>query len=331
MGSFFAYISFLKSQKMKQLFILLLGIACQICLSQTVQNKHRPAKGVKLIVLGNVQDAGSPQIGCQKVCCADLWKHPQQDRKVASIGVTDYDLQKTYIFDATPDFTQQVQLLHDHAGTPKKTAPDGIFITHAHIGHYTGLMYLGKEGMNSKNVPVYTMPELKAFFENNGPWSQLVKLNNISLREMQNEAPVQLSTNLEITPVQVPHRDEYSETVGYLIKGPHKKALFIPDIDKWNKWKHNITDFIKNVDYAFLDGTFYDAEEVGNRNLADIPHPFITESMEAFKNLPQKERKKIFFIHFNHTNKLLQPYSEQSRQVLERGFNIARLGEEVEL
>ncbi|KMQ65742.1 pyrroloquinoline quinone biosynthesis protein PqqB [Chryseobacterium angstadtii] len=318
---------------MKQMFTLLLGmmVTCQTYQSQTVQNKNLSAKGVKLIVLGNVQDAGSPQIGCTKECCADLWKHPQQDRKVASIGVADYNLQKTYIFDATPDFTQQVQLLQASLGIPEKTAPDGVFITHAHIGHYTGLMYLGKEAMNSKNVPVYTMPKLKVFFETNGPWSQLVKLNNITLQEMQNETPVKLSTNLEVTPVQVPHRDEYSETVGYIIKGPHKKALFIPDIDKWNKWKHSITEYIKNVDYAFLDATFYDAEEIGNRNMADIPHPFVIESMELFKNLSPKEKKKVFFIHFNHTNKILRTDSEQSRQVLKNGFNIARLGDEVEL
>lgn len=318
---------------MKKILTLLLGmiVTSQTYQSQTVQNKNPTTKGIKFIVLGNVQDAGSPQIGCTKECCADLWKHPQQDRKVASIGIMDHDSKKTYIFDATPDFTQQVQLLQERSGMPEKAVPDGIFITHAHIGHYTGLMYLGKEAMNSKNVPVYAMPKLKAFFENNGPWSQLVKLNNVALQEMQNEVPVQLSTNLEITPIQVPHRDEYSETVGYIIKGPHKKALFIPDIDKWNKWKHSITDYIKNVDYAFLDGTFYDAEEVGYRNVADIPHPFVTESMELFKNLTPKEKKKIFFIHFNHTNKILRTDSEQSRLVLKNGFNIARLGEEVEL
>ncbi|KFF23080.1 MBL fold metallo-hydrolase [Chryseobacterium sp. JM1] len=318
---------------MKKMLTLLLGmtVTFQTYQSQTVQNKNPPTKGVKLIVLGNVQDAGSPQIGCKKECCANLWKHPQQDRKVASIGIMDYEVQKTYIFDATPDFTQQVHLLQERSGMPEKTVPDAIFITHAHIGHYTGLMYLGKEAMNSKNVPVYTMPKFKVFLENNGPWSQLVKLNNVTLREMQNEVPVKLSANLEVTPIQVPHRDEYSETVGYLMKGPHKKALFIPDIDKWNKWKHSITDYIKDVDYAFLDATFYDAEEVGYRNVADIPHPFVIESMELFKNLTSKEKKKIFFIHFNHTNKILDTDSEQSRQVLKNGFNIARLGEEVEL
>lgn len=314
---------------MKLLFFLLLSISlsCQT----TKQNAKNLDKGVKLIVLGNVQDAGSPQAGCKKECCVDLWKHPDMSRKIISIGVIDHDLKENYLFDISPDFTQQIQLLQERAGTSEKITPDGIFITHAHIGHYTGLMYLGKEAMNSKNTPVYVMPKLKKYLENNGPWSQLVNTKNIITKDVQNEVPVKLSSNLQVTPIQVPHRDEFSETVGFMIEGPKKKALFIPDIDKWNKWKHNITDFIKKVDYAFLDATFYDAEEIGYRDISEIPHPFVVESMELFKNLSAKDKKKIYFIHFNHTNKLLNKESKQSKTVLANGFNIARLGDEIEL
>lgn len=314
---------------MKLLFFLLLSISlsCQT----TKQNAKNTDKGVKLIVLGNVQDAGSPQVGCKKECCADFWKHPDMSRKIISIGVIDHDLRENYLFDISPDFTQQIQMLQEHAGTSEKTTPDGIFITHAYIGHYTGLMYLGKEAMNSTNTPVYAMPKLKKYLENNGPWSQLVNTKNIIIKDIQNEVPVKLSLNIQVTPIQVPHRDEFSETVGFMIEGPKKKALFIPDIDKWNKWKHNITDIIKNVDYAFLDATFYDAEEIGFRDVSEIPHPFVVESMELFKNLSAKDKKKIYFIHFNHTNKLLNKDSKQSKTVVANGFNIARLGDEIEL
>ena len=37
-----------------------------------------------------------------------------------------------------------------------------------------------------------------------------------------------MSYKYSVTPIQVPHRDEYSETAGYIIKGKNKKALFIP-------------------------------------------------------------------------------------------------------
>ena len=137
-----------------------------------------------------------------------------------------------------------MHLLKAHSAFAEKETPDGIFLTHAHIGHYTGLMYLGKEAMNSSNVPVYAMPRMKTFLEENGPWSQLAKAQNIALQEMQADSSISLTANLTVTPILVPHRDEFSETVGYIISGPAKKALFIPDIDKWEKWDLDIIQMI---------------------------------------------------------------------------------------
>jgi len=169
------------------------------------------------------------------------------------------------------------------------------------------------------------MPKMQGFLENNGPWSQLVSNKNISLQELKDNEEVALTSSLKVVPFTVPHRDEYSETVGYKINGPNKSVLFIPDIDKWGKWKTDIVSEIKKVDYAFLDATFYDSEEINNRDISEIPHPFVIESMELFKNLLPAEKEKIHFIHFNHTNPLLNPDSEQSKEVLKKGFQIARL------
>lgn len=224
----------------------------------------------------------------------------------------------------------QMDLLQN-ASFPTSTTPDGIFLTHAHIGHYTGLMFLGKEAMNANKVPVYAMPQMKTYLETNGPWSQLVKTENISIQSLQNNVEVRLSEELRIIPFQVPHRDEYSETVGYKIIGPTKSALFIPDIDKWEKWEKDIIAEIATVDYAFIDATFYDAEEINNRDISTIPHPFVVESMNAFEYLSKAEKGKVYFIHFNHTNPLLNPGSRQTKKVLKAGFRIARLGDKFRL
>lgn len=278
-----------------------------------------------LVVLGTVQDAGSPQIGCTKDCCKNLFSKPDQNRKVVSLGLIDKQKTSVYLFEATPDITAQLRQLKNYSN--KSTdLPDGIFLTHAHIGHYSGLMYMGREAMNAKNIPVYTMPKMKKFLETNGPWSQLVSLQNISLQNLQNNTKIELDKDLSVTPFLVPHRDEYSETVGYQITGPNKKALFIPDIDKWEKWNRNIDSVIANVDYAFIDATFFDAAEINNRDISEIPHPFIIESMQRFDKLPAKEKNKIYFIHFNHTNPLLQPNSLAAKTVLAKGFKIARIG-----
>lgn len=314
------------------LFISLIICSCQ----SRVEKKEsivpedgtlKTITGTSLIVLGTMQDAGSPQAGCTKDCCKDLFLQPDKERRVVSLGLIDALNKKNYIIEATPDLPQQLKALKRYSSFSNKETPDGIFVTHAHIGHYSGLMYLGKEAMNTDSTLMYAMPRMKVFLSQNGPWSQLVNTKNISLHEMTDQKEIQLSPGLKIIPFIVPHRDEFSETVGYRIIGPNKKALFIPDIDKWEKWSTDIKDAIAGVDYAFIDGTFYDAAEINNRDISTIPHPFIIESMKLFKDLPTTEKKKIWFIHFNHTNPVINKTSEQAKWVLKSGFNIAGIND----
>ena len=284
-----------------------------------------------IIVLGTIQDAGSPHMGCEKSCCISLFENPDPNRKVVSLGLVDPLEKKYWLIEASPDFITQCRELKKISAFEHGKSPDGIFLTHAHIGHYTGLMYLGKESYNSKNVPVFAMTRMKGFLIKNGPWSQLFKLNNIRINNINHQEEIKLSNNLSITPFLVPHRDEFSETVGFKINGPKKSVLFIPDIDKWGKWNKNLIKEIKNVDIALLDGTFYDNKEVNNRNISEIPHPFIVETMDLFKEEKNSEKFKINFIHFNHTNPLLDSNSAALIRLKESGFNMAKFKDVINL
>lgn len=288
------------------------------------------ATGVQLMVLGTVQDAGSPHIACRKECCRALFDSPDPTRQVTALGLVDIDSEKQFLFEASPDISRQTKLLHNFSGLDQEL-PDGIFLTHAHIGHYTGLMYLGREATNAPEVPVYAMPKMDSFLRANGPWSQLVSLSNITLQPLANDSTVSLTPQIRVTPFTVPHRDEFSETVGYRIAGPAKSALFIPDIDKWERWDRPIEEVLATVDYAFLDGTFYDGEELNTRDISQIPHPFVSESLKRFSDLPEDERDKIHFIHFNHTNSLLLSSSPAYQAVLEAGMHVASYGQVVSL
>jgi pyrroloquinoline quinone biosynthesis protein B len=283
-----------------------------------------PLETVRLVVLGTVQDAGSPQIGCQKECCADLYENPDPQRMVVSLGLIDDTFKKTYLFEATPDMPLQMEVLNRKSGSDLSKVPDAVFLTHAHIGHYTGLMYFGKEAMNANKVKTYAMPRMANFLTTSGPWSQLVASENIVLDVLDTSRVIVLSPEITVKPILVPHRDEFSETVGYIIHGPNKKVLFIPDIDKWEKWETDIVGLVKSVDYAFLDATFYDGAEINNRDISEIPHPFVVESMQTFESLSLEERRKIYLIHFNHTNPLLGDGGWQADVVEEFGFNIAK-------
>ena len=276
-----------------------------------------------VVVLGTTQDAGSPQLGCNKKCCFNLFENPDYSRKVVSLGIVDPKANKYWMIESTPDFVAQSKMLKEICGFGHGELPDGIFITHAHIGHYTGLMYLGRESISSKKIPVYTMSRMKGFLMQNGPWNQLINLNNLSVKNMDPQQPVQLSDDIQIIPFLVPHRDEFSETVGFKIIGPNKSILFIPDIDKWGKWNKDLALELKTVDAAFIDGTFYDSEEINHRNMAEIPHPFVVETMEMFRDEDEKTKSKLHFTHLNHTNPLLDTTSTQYKEVILNGFSVS--------
>ena len=276
-----------------------------------------------LHVLGTLQDGGSPHLGCKKNCCLNLSEMDKEIRKVTSLEIFNQIKKESILFEATPDIIHQWNSMYSN--------PKGIFLTHAHMGHYSGLLHLGKEALASKCISVYVMPRMYNFLKNNGPWSQLIDQKNILLKKLHENESIQVLNKVKIIPLLVPHRDEFSETVGYKIVGPKKKVLFIPDIDKWSLWSKNLISVLREVDIAFLDATFFSAEEVDYRPIAEIPHPLVHETMKYLENETKVIKNKIYFIHMNHTNPLLDPNSDSTKWVIKHGFNIARIGQQFEL
>jgi len=327
-----------------------LAIVLQGCADDALKDKMDPfAKvdsegcAVELVVLGTGQDAGAPQIGNPD---DPGWAEPDQRLLATSLGLIDHKTGKRFLFEATPDIREQVQYLDQtFPGEPIGLGIDGIFLTHAHIGHYAGLMFLGRESAGTKNVPVYVMPRMGEYLSSNGPWSQLVDLGNIELKPLEDpfsfDAPVELSGDIDVAAFKVPHRDEYSETAGYVIIGPNKSVLFIPDIDGWTEWEnlegpdwviHSedvlIREFARQVDYAFVDATFYDDNELPGRDMSQIPHPRVTETMDIFDASNDDDLKsKIRFIHLNHTNPLRRKDSAAYQSLKRRGYDLARRGD----
>ena len=306
-------------------FIFFLGLVSYGTMAQTTNQGIKSSQYIT--VLGIAQDGGYPQAGCTAEHCLRHWRGEEEKRHVVSLGLTDQESGQNWWFEATPDFTAQLQQLQQASGS---TNLSGIFLTHAHMGHYAGLLQLGREAMGAKGMPVYVMPRMKEFLETNAPWSQLVALGNIKLILMEKDQPIQLTSNLRVTPLKVPHRDEFSETVGFRVETIEKSLLFIPDIDKWPLWEKDIRAEVARVDVALLDATFYQEGELPNRNMSEIPHPFVAETITLFSPLPAAEKRKIKFIHFNHTNPLILEGPE--RDVVNKlGFEVATEGERIVL
>lgn len=270
-------------------------------------------------VLGTAQDGGYPQIGCNDVCCSLAWKDPDLKKYPSSLAVVDESQSKYWIFDITPEVKSQLHLLNSF-----ECSLSGIFITHAHIGHYMGLINLGLEVMNLKQIPVYVMPRMRDFIMDNTLLNQLVENNNINLISLEADQEVHINNLLSIKPFNVPHRNELSETVGYKIIGKDKTAIYLPDIDSWKNFENKLFSLIETNDILYIDGTFYDKTEISSRDISKIPHPEIKETIKMLSHLSPADRKKIHFIHFNHTNDAIRCKSKIYELILDNGFSISQ-------
>lgn len=283
---------------------------------------------ITLKFLGIAQDAGIPQIGCNCKICREIIEGERKPEYPVSLGLINKATRKKFMIEATPAFPIQYGRLLD---IEKKEKLEGIILTHAHMGHYTGLLSLGREALNSKKMKVYTSKKMGDFLRENAPWNQLVKLENIEIVEFENEKSFILDEGLKITPIEVKHRNEYADTYGFVIEG-EKKIFFVPDIDTWEGFELKLEEFLKEFDYLIVDATFYTKDEIGlvrGRELKEIPHPTIEETMKFVldKNLSPN---KIIFTHFNHTNMVFSD-DKVREKVEESGFIISTDGMEIEI
>ncbi|MDQ7029946.1 MAG: MBL fold metallo-hydrolase [Ardenticatenia bacterium] len=281
---------------------------------------------VAAIVLGITQDAGYPHVGCVRPCCWPAWRRAAARRHVACLGLVDVARGLCWLLDATPDMPSQLHyLVHLMPWAPLRLA--GIFLTHAHIGHYTGLIYLGREAWGARNVPVYVTPCMKAFLMANEPWRQLAVDGHVELHEIVPGHPICLGKSLRITPLAVPHRAEHTETVGFLVTGENRRLLYAPDTDAWAHWSPPLEAVLEQVHVAFLDGTFFSQDELVGRDFSEIPHPPIVETLRRLRALPADVRARVRFIHFNHTNPVVHCPFFARRIVAPTGVRAAVEGE----
>ncbi len=287
-----------------------------------LQTPGPQAPGPYAVVLGVAQDGGVPHAGCRQPFCVEARQDQARRRRVASLGLVDPAAGRRFLVDATPDFADQIESLGGR--------PDGILLTHAHIGHYLGLAQLGREVLGARNVPVFCTPSMAKFLRENKPWSRLVALENITIREVAPGSEIVLTDNLRATPIRVPHRDEDSDTVAWLIRGPSRAILWLPDIDKWEKWDRSLPALLEDPALvAFVDGTFQSADEIPGRSIAEIPHPLVSETAALMAGMPQA-RGRVYLVHLNHTNRLL--WDENAKAALaERGVGVATEGQRIPL
>jgi len=281
---------------------------------------------VLVIILGSVQDGGLPQAGCYTERCERA--RAGVPRYVASLALVEPAADRYYLVDASPDLPRQMDLVPGEGFRRRAAARrpfDGIFLTHAHMGHYLGLAHLGREALGTAPTACYCTQRMAAFLRANGPWSLMVDEGRLVLDPLVPDTWRQVSPALSVKAIPVPHRDEFSDTVGLVFRGPRRALLYLPDIDRWSRWNRRIEDVVREVDVALLDGSFYSAHEVPGRSYEDIPHPLVPETMSRLAEVVE-EGRQVIFTHLNNSNPVLDDGGPAARAVLDAGFGIAREG-----
>jgi len=270
-------------------------------------------------LLGTAQDGGVPHAGCECLHCRTAWNDPSKRRLPASIGLQDTGTEVWFLVDATPALPEQMHRMSMHAPAAQL---QGILLTHLHMGHYGGLLHLGREAMNARSLPLYATRSSIAFLMRNEPWKSLLTNGNLVPRELTPDREMILTPSLRATPIAVPHRAEFSDTMAFILQGPASRLLYLPDIDRWDTWDRNLRAIVDDVDVALLDATFFSPDELPGRAIAEIPHPLVADTIARLNGTACDVR----LIHLNHSNPLNHDGPERDL-VARAGFHVGEEGD----
>jgi pyrroloquinoline quinone biosynthesis protein B len=269
---------------------------------------------IEIVLLGVAQDAGVPQAGCTCENCVAAHHNPALRQYAVAVGMIDHTTHQQWLIDATPDIRFQLHPL----GSPIS----GIFLSHAHLGHYTGLLHLGYEAWHSRDIPVYASSQMATFLRNNATFSALLTRRNIELFPFRDSETLTLSPSLSITPIAVPHRAEYTDTYAFMIRGPNRTLFYCSDIDYLVSDTFDIRPYIAQADIVLLDATFYSPADLPGRNLSEIPHAYVVDTIKMITPPPPE----AILIHLNHSNPLWRQGSERLR-VEQSSWQIGTFGQ----
>jgi pyrroloquinoline quinone biosynthesis protein B len=246
----------------------------------------------------------------------------------ASAAVVDGEGSRAWLIDASPDLPKQIEVVSDHLQGPKRSGIplSGVLLTHIHMGHYWGLGHLGKEGMMPKGLPVLGPPRTAEFLLDNRPFKDMAQWGAIDVRSVHPGEDLMMAKGITFRPIAVPHRDDFSDTVAWLIKGPRWRLLYAPDMDKM---EDSFVDMVTKVDMAIVDGTFYTRDEIPGA-MGTVPHPPVEESIVRLG--PAMEGgTRVAFTHLNHTNPLCDPASPEFQHVVSKGYGVVLDGYAIDI
>ena len=251
-------------------------------------------------------------------------RDPAKRRRVASLGLVDPAAGRRFLVDATPDFADQIE---------SARRPPGRHPAHAraHRPLPRPRPARPRGPRRAKRSPSTALPSMAKFLRENEPWSRLVALENIAIREVAPGSEIVLTDSLRATPIRVPHRDEDSDTVAWL--DPRTRALHPLAA------RHRQVGEVGPEPPGVARGSR--ARRVRRRHVLTPPTRFpaarsrTSRTRSSRKPRPswpgcRKPADRVYLVHLNHTNRLL--WDENAKAALaERGIGVAREGQRISL
>lgn len=262
---------------------------------------------MKVTILGSGQDGGLPQVGARHRHDRRAREGDLPERTAASVLVETEGAR--LLLDAGPDLRVQ--------WWPYEGLPDAIALTHAHMGHYSGLVHLGQESADAEGIVCLVTEAMNRFLRGNEPWASLVDSGALTPVPGRRHRWAGMTVQL----VPVPHRSELTDTAAISVDG---RLLYVPDIDDWNGWP-DARATIARHELAIVDGTFWSPDEI--ERAEDVPHPPVPETLRLVEGV----RTRVVLTHLNHTNPLCDPTSPEARRVADAGMEIASDGMVIDL
>ncbi|MFV1969638.1 MAG: MBL fold metallo-hydrolase [Acidimicrobiia bacterium] len=266
-----------------------------------------------LIVLGSGQDGGAPQLGHRSSI--------SESRTASSVAVVSAS-GAVVLLDASPDIRVQSRMLLESPLYPtgRESLVDSVFITHAHMGHYTGLLHFGNEAAATDRVPLFGSRRFVNFMEENEPWATLLTAGNLDPIPIDTTS-ITIDHTLAVAAITVPHRDEFSDTVAFSVEVDRSPwLLYLPDIDDWQSWDDAESEIARH-DIAILDATFSASDELPDRDITSMRHPLVPDTIARFAHLTADT--DIVLTHINHSNALGNRTATITRKATDAGFTVA--------
>ena len=120
---------------------------------------------------------------------------------------------------------------------------------------------LGQEVAAVDRLPVHCTVRMTEFLKRHAPWSGVVEAGHIVLHAHDpgevGAVEFEPLPGLKVEAVRVPHRDDYSDTVAFKVRGPSQTLLWAPDVDQWGRHEDLLDGLLADVDLAYLDATFF--------------------------------------------------------------------------